>query len=168
MTEDVTHLTVDYSVLQDRLLISMRTRGRGKYRFWVTRRTAKSICRGVVNALEKSLGANALTEAARAAMLAMQHDDAVKSRDFSVGRKKTKSKEIAAPLVAGVRCGARKDGVRMTLGTDDDRQLALFLTPEQVHVMLHLIDSVTDEAGWLLDIPLGHDPGMDERPEVVH
>lgn len=168
MTEHAKKLNVDYSFLQDRLLFRVRTDEGGSYQFWVTRRTANSICRGAVSALKKSLGANALNEAARAAMLAMQHDDATKSRDFSVGQKKTRSKEIVAPLLAGVKCGARKEGIRMTFGTDDDRRLSVFLTPEQVHVMLRLIASVTEEADWLLDIPIGHDPGLDSRPEVVH
>ena len=168
MTETVIKLSVDYSVLQDRLLIRVRTHENGTYQFWVTRRSAKSICDGAVDALRKSLGANALSEAARAAMLAMQHDEAVKSRDFSVGKKKTKSKEIVAPLIAGVKCGARKEGIRLTLGSDDDRRLSLFLTPEQVHVMLRLFESVTEEAGWMLDIPIGQEPADDIRPEIVH
>jgi hypothetical protein len=165
MNERLDQMSVEYSVLQDRLRFRVTAEKEGAIQFWLTRRIVQALWNGLMVALEKSLAAGAQSLEARQAILSMQHQDALESGAFSSSRKKAGDAEPEIAVVTAVKIGNRpKNAVRVTFITDARREIGLNLPEESVHALCHLLRAATAKTDWALNLHVGDDGALARPP----
>ena len=84
MTVQLHQITMGHAVEEDRLLLRISTTDKKEYQLWLTRRFVRVLWSALIKVLEKQPGAKAaLKPSAKKAVMAMQHDEAVNTSDFS-------------------------------------------------------------------------------------
>jgi len=85
MTSALHQITMSHSAEDERLLLRISTTEKNEFRFWLTRRFVQVLWPALITAIEQEdlKGKRDLMPAAKKAVMAMQHQQAVGASDFT-------------------------------------------------------------------------------------
>ncbi|NQV83221.1 MAG: hypothetical protein HQ494_05320 [Rhodospirillales bacterium] len=159
MTSGLHQITMSYSVEDDRLLLRISTTEKSEFQFWLTRRFVQVLWPALLTAIEQENSGNklALQPAAKQAVMAMEHQQAVGASDFTHTHDEGSKKLTAAPLlVVGGSVIPGKGGVTgLVLKTQAGAEIKLSLSKELLHALCKLLVGSTMKAAWGLDLTVG-------------
>jgi len=156
----VHQVTVSYAADADRLLLRISTAGKNEFRLWLTRRFTKSLWGLLMGPLEREPGVagGQAAPGAKDAIMAMCHQEAVLSADFS---KKHQPGVPATPgggeplAVSAQLTPAGPDQNRLAITTDVGVDINLNLDRQLLHALCHMLVQATTQAEWGLDLAIG-------------
>ena len=177
-------ISMSYSVEGDRLLMRVSTSDKNEFHFLLTRRFVKVLWPALMTVIdqEDATTKQSLMPAARKAVTAMQHLEAVKAADFTQPHDddtKTLTKEPLLVIGGSVHPG-KKGLTGITLKTKDKRQgavtaatgkqtgaeIKISLNKNLLHALCRLLIETTMKAGWDLGIAVGAAAGMRRQGSV--
>lgn len=146
-----------YEQEHDRLLLRLATTDRNEFRFWLTRRMVKRLWGVLSQMLEWDAAVAHADAAARAAILAFQHDKHAGQADF----KQPFSGDAAhfplgpEPVLVGKVVAQRKEGGFATLSLLPMRGqgIDIALDPRLLHLMVRLLRQAVGRSDWDLPLP---------------
>lgn len=166
MTSALHQITMSYSAEQDRLLLRVSTANKTEYRFWLTRRFVRVLWGALIQTIEREPAIKrAIQPAARRAVMAMEHQQAVGKSDFSRGHEaghRDVTEETGPLLVVGGSVQPPKGKGKPTilnLKTEGGPEVKLGLNKNLVHALCRLLIDTTTHAGWDLGLTVG-DAGL--------
>ena len=160
MTSALHQMTVSYAAEEDRLLLRVSTTERTEFQFWLTRRFVSVLWSALIKTIENEPGAARPTlPAARKAVLAMEHQEAVGASDFSRAHDQGQRNvtEGSGPLlVTGGSVKPGKGGVtNLHLQTRGGTEVKLALNRNLLQALCRLLIETTLHAGWDLGLTVG-------------
>lgn len=160
MTGALHQLRLDFVPVEDRMLLRISTHDQTEVRMWLTRRFVKGLWQALVKVAEADPSARQVVDAeAKQAVIAFQHEKAVKDETFGQPFKETATEfplGQAPTLVTGLKIGAQKKGEppRIAFQTADKKSISLGLDDQILHSFMRLITQVLKQAEWDLAIEL--------------
>ncbi|HEX9569222.1 MAG TPA: hypothetical protein VF987_06035 [Rhodospirillales bacterium] len=162
MTSALHQITMSFSAEEDRLLLRMSTADKTEFRFWLTRRFVRVLWGALIKTIENEPDIRrAIQPAARKAVMAMEHQQAVGASDFSRAHEqghRNVTGESGPLLVTGgsVRPGKGKNGLTvLNLQTRGGPDVKLGLNKNLLHALCRLLIDTTTHAGWDLGLTVG-------------
>jgi hypothetical protein len=159
-------IKLDFDAEQDRLLMRISTSDGKEVLLWLTRRCVKLIWPLFVGMVEASVRARAMTAEARAALVGMQHEKAVKQADFSrpydnVPRERPLGAEPL--LIAKVQTKRDDSGAHiLTLLPTSGPGVNLLLDERLLHSCCRLLQNAVVKADWDFKLEFPEAPPDDE------
>ena len=165
MTDRMSQITVEYSPVEDRVLLRINTVAKVELRLWLTRKIVRELWAALFGVIEGNPEIRPeLPSRVKKAVMSLQHQEAVQSGNFAAKHdKETTSHPLTEepPLVIGVACGPWKNGsAKLSLHTKIGKKMNLNLDENMVHALCHLLVSATTRAGWGLDLMIGEPTGF--------
>ena len=164
MTSTLHQITMSYSVEEDRLLLRISTTEKTEFRFRLTWRFVHVLWPALMSAIERegSTGISNLKPAAKQAAMAMEHQHAVGTSDFSRKHDEDSRNLTPAPLlVVGGSVTPGKTGITgLVLKTHAGGEIKLSLNKELLYALCRLLIGTTMKAGWDLDLTIGAAAGI--------
>ena len=165
MTSALHQITLSHSAEEDRLLLRISTLDKTEFQFWLTRRFVNVLWPALMNVLEKENPAakKNLMPAAKKAVVAMEHQEAVAAADFTRGHDEG-NKDLTPGtgdnrgplLVIGGSVRPGKSGATgLILKTQNNAEIKVSLNKELLHALCKLLIVVTMKAGWDLGLSVG-------------
>jgi hypothetical protein len=168
-----TDLRFHYSATEDRIAVAVTDAGGGGTVLWITRRLTGRFLDALAGFISRT-GPGALAAPGHAPeVLGFEHENAVVQAGGESSFKPVPSRlrvDPAALLVESVSLTPLKDGLaRLTLRSRQ-RQVAVNLTREALHLVYHQMHGLAEHAGWRLDLKVPWDsPGTTGGgPPVMH
>lgn len=162
MTSALHQITMSFSAEEDRLLLRMSTTDQTEFRFWLTRRFVRVLWGALIKTIENEPDIRrAIQPAARKAVMAMEHQQAVGASDFSRAHEQGHRDvtEGSGPLLVvggSVRPGKGKNGLTvLNLQTRGGPDVKLGLNKNLLHALCRLLIDTTTHAGWDLELTVG-------------
>lgn len=160
MTSALHQITMSFAAEEDRLLLRVSTTDQTEFRFWLTRRFVRVLWAALITTIEKDPDIQrAIQPAARRAVMAMEHQEAVGASDFTrahdAGHRDVT--EGSGPLlVTGGTVRPGKGAMTMLhLQTRGGAEVKLGLDKNLLHALCRLLIDTTTHAGWDLDLVVG-------------
>lgn len=162
MTSALHQMTMSFSAEDDRLLLRMSTTDKTEFRFWLTRRFVRVLWGALIKTIENKPDIKrAIQPAARRAVMALEHQQAVGKSDFSRAHEaghQDVTKGTGPLLVIGgsVTPAKGKSGLTMlNLQTRGGPEVKLGLNNNLLHALCRLLIDTTTHAGWDLGLTVG-------------
>lgn len=171
-------IKLEYQPEQDRVLMRVSTSDAKEMLLWLTRRCIKLLWPALLKLAEASprVGTQASADA-RAALLGFEHENAVKSADFSkpYEDRVERSRPLGAEpiLVSRIQTRRNTDGVFvLSLQPTSGQGLTLNLDDKLLHSLCRLLQSSITGADWgmRLDFPQSvlQEAGAGDAPRVLN
>ncbi len=150
-----------HSAEEDRLLLRISTLDKAEFQFWLTRRFVHVLWPALINVIEKENPAakKNLMPAAKKAVVAMEHQEAVAAADFTRNHDEDNKDMTPGPgplLVVGGSVNPGKSGItELVLKTNNNSEIKVSLNKELLHALCKLLIEVTMKAGWDLGLSVG-------------
>lgn len=162
-------LRLDYSAEQDRLLLRISTDDGKEVLLWLTRRCVSLLWALLVDMAQSSpriaLQSN---PAARAALLGLEHEQALRGADFSRPYDETaRDRPLGAePLLVARVTGAKdaKGGHVLSLAQVSGQQIDVTLDERLLHAFCRLLQKVVGTTEWDLTLSLPRWVAADAEP----
>jgi hypothetical protein len=161
---NIHQIQMAYDQRQDRILLRLSTREHTEFRFWLTRRFVKRLWTLLLKMLEQDESFRSLSEAARRALLGMQHESFVGEGDFS------KAYEDAArdmplgpePVLLATAKGKvdGKGNQTLSLHPAAGQGIDLGLNSKLLHMVVKLLRDAVARSDW--DIRIALSSGMSQ------
>lgn len=182
MTSTLHQISLSYLDEEDRLLMRISTTGKSEYHFLLTRRFVSVLWPALIAVIEKEdpEAKRALMPAARKAIMAMQHQEAIAESDFTRGHDEGAKTLTPDPLlviggsVKPSRKGItrlifktqakRRGAAKAATGTQNGAEIKISLNKTLLHALCKLLIETTMKAGWGLGLAVG-DPAAVAVPE---
>ncbi len=174
MTSALHQITMSHSAEEDRLLLRISTLDKAEFRFWLTRRFVNVLWPALMTVIEKENPAakKNLMPAAKKAVMAMEHQEAVAAADFTRDHDKGNKNltlgtgDSRGPLlVIGGSVKPGKGGMTgLILKTRNKAEIKVTLNKELLHALCKLLIETTTKAGWDMALSVG-DAGVIVVPE---
>ncbi len=170
MPSTLHQITLSYSAEEDRLLLRISTRDKAEFQFWLTRRFVNILWPALMTVIEKENPAakKNLMPAAKKAVMAMEHQEAVAASDFTRDHVKGNKNLTPGPgplLVIGGSVKPGKGGLTgLILKTQNKAEVKMSLNKELLHALCKLLIETTTKAGWGMGLTVG-DAGAIAVPE---
>ncbi len=159
-------ITMSYVAEDDRLLLRISTTDKTEYRLWLTRRFVGVLWPALMKSMEKTPArkAAALMPAARKAVMAMEHQEALDQSDFSHPHEEKGYRDLTSKsgplLVVGGKVTPGRDGSAvLVFKTRKGAEIKFTLDKTLLHALCKLLTQTTAKAGWELGITVG-DPAI--------
>ena len=159
-------ITMSYAAEEDRLLLRISTTDKREYRLWLTRRFVGVLWSALMRTMEKSPVQKkaALMPAARQAVMAMEHQEALDRSDFSHGHDEKGFRNLTSKsgplLVVGGSVTPGKGGsAGIVFKTLKRAEIKFTLDKTLLHALCKLLTQTTAKAGWDLGFTVG-DPAI--------
>lgn len=150
-----------YTPEQDRVLFLFSTQEQTEYRVWLTRRFTTLLWKALMNltGAMPELGAG-YEPKVRNAILGVQHQESVQNLDVSQphdaqGDNTAYTEQALLVIGCTSRIGEGGDNLTLELKTLEGPAICFFLNKEILHSMFHLLQQVTTESGWELNLQVG-------------
>jgi len=174
MTTALHQITMSYAVEDDRLLLRISTTEKKEYQLWLTRRFVSVLWAALIQIIEKEPGAKtALKPSAKKAVMAMQHEEAVSTSDFSLphdDETENMTSDTGPLLVIGGKVvGGDKGVTNLILQTRSGSEVKVALAKNLLHALCRLLIETTMKAGWDMNLIVGDAAGFvvpDDRTQV--
>ncbi len=165
MTSALHQITMSHSAEEDRLLLRISTLDKAEFHFWLTRRFVNVLWPALMAVIEKENPAaqKNLMPAAKKAVMAMEHQEAVAAADFT--RDHDQGNKNLTPgtgdnreplLVIGGSVRPGKSGATdLILKTRNNAEIKVSLNKELLHALCKLLIEATMKAGWDLSLSVG-------------
>lgn len=168
MSSPIHQIAVTHSQVEDRLLVGFRGTDGSEVNFWLTRKFTGGlweILKGILGHFPDLRGI--LDAEARAAVLAMRHEEAVRGSDVSRSSPETQDGTggaVRAYLVTSVSCHMISDTVaRLDLTAREGSTITINLNESLLHAFCHALLETTRATDWGLDLRVGGDIGRVAR-----
>jgi len=154
-------MTMSFSAEDDRLLFRVSTTDKTEYRLWFTRRFVRVLWAALMAVLEKEPELKrALEPKAKRAVMAMQHQEAVGSADFSKQHEDEGFEDLTgaggpALVVGGSVNPIEGGGAKLVLKTQPGTEYAFALNTNLVHALCRLLIETAHKAEWDLGLAVG-------------
>ena len=161
MSSTLHQITMSHSAEEDRLLLRISTLEKAEFQFWLTRRFVNVLWPALINVIEKETPAakKNLMPAAKKAVVAMEHQEAVAAADFTRGHDEDNKDMTPGPgplLVIGGSVNPGKSGItELVLKTKNNTEIKVSLNKELLHALCKLLIEATMKAGWDLGLSVG-------------
>jgi hypothetical protein len=160
MTSALHQITVTFVAEEDRLLLRVSTADKTEFRFWLTRRFVRVLWSALLKTIENEPGAKRpALPAAKKAVMAMEHQEAVGASDFSRAHDqghRDVTEQSGPLLVTGGSVAPGKDGItNLNLQTRGGTEVNLALNRNLLHALCRLLIETTMHAGWDLGLTVG-------------
>jgi hypothetical protein len=159
MTSTLHQITMRHSAEDDRLLLRISTTDKSEFRFWLTRRFVQVLWPALMAIIEQEDPGTKrnLMPAAKKAVMAMEHQQAVGASDFSHKHDEDSKNLTPDPLlVVGGSVTPGKTGLTsLVLKTHARAEVKLSLNKELLHALCKLLIKTTMKANWGLDLTVG-------------
>lgn len=159
MTSTLHQITISHSAEEDRLLLRISTTEKSEFRFWFTRRFIQVLWPALMTVIEQEDPSTKrdLMPAAKQAVMAMEHQQAVGASDFTHKHDEDSKKVTRDPLlVVGGSVTPGKTGLTgLVLKTHAGAEIKLSLNKELLHALCKLLIETTMKANWGLDLTVG-------------
>jgi len=159
MTSALHQITMSYSPEEDRLLLRISTTEKSEFQFLLTRRFVQVLWPALMNVIEREDPGSKqnLMPAAKKAVMAMQHQQAVGASDFTRKHDEDSKKLTPVPLlIVGGAVTPGKTGLTgLVLKTHAGAEIKLSLNKELLHALCKLLIETTMKANWSLDLTVG-------------
>ena len=159
MTSALHQITMSHSAEDERLLLRISTTEKNEFRFWLTRRFVQVLWPALITAIEQEdlKGKRDLMPAAKKAVMAMQHQQAVGASDFTHKHDEDSKNLTPDPLlVVGGSVTPGKTGLTaLVLKTHAGAKIKLSLNKGLLHALCKLLIETTMKANWGLDLTVG-------------
>lgn len=152
-----------YVASEDRLLLRVNTTARSEFRFWITRRYAKTLAAALARLLATDPHVlHAADSMTRRTILAFQHETALHQAHFSQrfeDRPADLPLGVKPTLLARLRVKRRPGGQRLLcLYPLAGQGVELALTPKLLHGLTRLLADAVTRAQWDLDLAMPPPP----------
>ena len=159
MASALHQMTMSFSPEDDRISLRVSTTDKTEYQLWLTRRFTGVLWPALMEALEKEPKLKRdLMPAARKAVVAMEHHEAMQGADFSHGHEEGNRDLTSGTGPLLVVGGSVKPGAQVTrllLQTQNGAEINLSLSKDLLHVLCRLLIETTMKAGWDLSLTVG-------------
>ncbi|MDA1091063.1 MAG: hypothetical protein O3A85_12220 [Proteobacteria bacterium] len=159
MTGALHQITMSYLAEDDRLLMRVSTTDKSEFHFLLTRRFVKVLWPALMTVIEKEDAGTKqnLMPAARKAVAAMKHQEAIEESDFTQAHEEDAKTLTAAPLlVTGGSVHPGKKGVTgLVFKTKAKAEIKISLDKNLLHALCRLLIETTMKAGWNLGLVVG-------------
>lgn len=165
MTSALHQITMSHSAEEDRLLLRISTLDKAEFRFWLTRRFVNVLWPALIAIIEKENPAakKNLMPAAKKAVVAMEHQEAVAATDFTRGHDEGNKDLTPGPggnrgpllVIGGSVHSAKSGATELILKTENKAEIKVSLNKELLHALCKLLIEVTMKAGWDLGLSVG-------------
>jgi len=147
-----------YVVSEDRLLLRVNTTARSEFRFWITRRYAKTLAAALARLLATDPHVlHAADNMTRRTILAFQHETALHEARFAEHFEDRPAELPLGPepvLLARLRVFQRDGRRLLCLHPQRGHGVELALTVKLLHALTRLLAEATAKARWDLDVSL--------------
>ena len=170
MTSALHQITMSHLAEEDRLLLRISTLDKAEFQFWLTRRFVNVLWPALMTVIEKENPAakKNLMPAAKKAVMAMEHQEAVAAADFTRDHDEGNKDLTPGPgplLVIGGSVSPGESGAtELILKTRNNAEIKVSLNKELLHALCKLLIETTTKAGWDLGLSVG-DAGAVILPE---
>ncbi|PLY12425.1 MAG: hypothetical protein C0631_16920 [Sedimenticola sp.] len=168
-------LNIQYQPGEDRLALRIRFGDDSEINLWLTRRYSKlllSVLDSITHGGQPAEGA--VSRQAQKAINEFQREAATSNADFSTEYKENASSHpLGKELVLVTRIQytrLKEEMIKLTLGTDTDKNINLNLSQKLLHTLAKLIQVGAEKAEWALDAPgeSPQKPGGKAAPKPLH
>ena len=149
---------MSYSAEQDRLLLRVGTTDKKEYQLMLTRRFVRVLWAALIKVLEKQPDLKRdLMPKVKKAVMAMEHQHAIGTSDFSRKNDEDSRNLTPAPLlVVGGSVIPGKTGLTaLVLKNHAGAEIKLSLNKGLLHALCKLLIETTMKANWGLDLTVG-------------
>ncbi len=165
MTSALHQITMSHSAEEDRLLLRISTLDKTEFQFWLTRRFVNVLWPALMTVIEKENPAakKNLMPAAKKAVVAMEHQEAVAAADFTRGHDEGNKNltpgtgDNRGPLlvIGGSVVPGKGGATGLILKTENNAEIKVSLNKELLHALCKLLIETTMKAGWDLGLSVG-------------
>lgn len=153
-------MTMGYEPAEDRMLLRISTTAKLEYRLYLTRRFVKVLWGGLTKILERHPDIKAdLMPKVKEAVVAMRHQEAVQTADFSqdhVKDNRNLMSNTGPQLVTGAKVHGTKSGhTVMSFQTSFGSDVNISLNEQLLHAFCHMVITTATKAEWDLELTMG-------------
>ena len=165
MTSALHQITMSFSAEEDRMLLRVGTTDKAEYQLWMPRRFIRVLWSALIQVLENKSGLKADTRpTAKKAVMAMEHQEAVGSANFSLGHEdgyQDMTSDSGPLLIVGGTVSQGNGNVtHLNLQVQGGGEVKLALNQKLLHGLCKLLIETTAKAGWDLDLAVGDAAGF--------
>ncbi len=168
MTSALHQISMSYLDEEDRLLMRVSTTAKSEFHLLLTRRFVSVLWPALITVIEKQdpEAKRSLLPAARKAVMAMQHQEAIAESDFTRGHDEGAKTLTPDPLlVIGGSVKPGKKGITgLVFKTHTQAEIKISLNKTLLHALCKLLIETTMKAGWRLGLAVG-DPAAVAVPD---
>ena len=161
---NIHQIQMAYDQRQDRILLRLSTREHTEFRFWLTRRFVKRLWALLLKMLEQDESFRTLSEAARRALLGMQHESFVEAGDFSKAYEDAARDMPLGPepvLLATAKGKVDGKGTQtLSLHPAAGQGIDLGLNSKLLHMVVKLLRDAVSRSDWDIRIALSSGSGQ--------
>lgn len=164
---------LQFSSLEDRLLLLVKNQELAEYRFWITRRFLKLLWPVLVKLLASNQNVRIQSDAqSRRTVMSFQHESALQESDFATAYEQEVSATplgISPVLLARVQVKRKPDTAPiLCLHPLEGEGIELAMSEPIVHSVCKLLTDAVDKAGWDLELRIASTRATSQTPQTIN